>query len=55
MKNKKTTWEDVIDFAKKKKITPEKFTQILINNHEQVGINKKLLQKLKKELNKVFE
>ena len=50
MKKKETTWEDVIKFAKKKKITPEEFTQMLIDNHEEVGINKKLLQKLKKEL-----
>ena len=34
MKKKETTWEDVIDFAKKKKITPEEFTQILIDNPE---------------------
>ena len=51
---KETTWEDVIEFAKKKKITPEKFTQILIDNHEKIGFNKKQLQKLKKELLKLF-
>ena len=50
MKKKETTWEDVIDFAKKKKITPEEFTQILIDNHEEVGIDKKQLRVLKKEL-----
>ena len=55
MKKKKTTWEDVINFCKKKKITPEEFTQMMIDNHEEVGINKKLLQKIKKELNKIFE
>jgi hypothetical protein len=54
MKKKETTWEDVIEFAKKKKITPEEFTQMIIDNHEEVGINKKLLHKLKKELNKLF-
>ena len=54
MKKKETTWEDVIKFAKKKKITPEEFIKMLIDNHEEVGINKKLLQKLKKELNKLF-
>ena len=54
MKKKETTWEDVIEFDEKKKITPEEFTQMLIDNHEEVGINKKLLQKLKKELNKLF-
>ncbi len=51
---KETTWEDVIKFAKKKKITTEEFIQIIIDNHGEVGINKKLLQKLKKELNKLF-
>ena len=55
MKKKETTWEDVIDFAKKKKITPEEFTQILIDNHEEVGIDKKQLQVLKKELSKQRE
>ena len=54
MKKKETTWEDVIEFAEKKKITPEEFIQMVIDNHEEVGINKKLLQKLKKELNKLF-
>jgi hypothetical protein len=54
MKKKETTWEDVIDFAEKKKITPEEFTQMIIDNHEEVGINKKLLQKMKKRINKVF-
>ena len=28
MKKKETTWEDVIKFAKKKKITPEEFDWI---------------------------
>ena len=51
---KETTWEDVIKFAKKKKITPEEFIQMLMDNDEEVGINKKLLQKLRKELNKLF-
>jgi len=55
MKKKETTWEDVINFAKKKKITPEEFTQILIDNHEEVGIDKKQLQVLKKELSKQRE
>ena len=55
MKKKKTTWEDVIDFAVKKKITPEEFTQILIDSHEEVGINKKQLQVLKKTLSEMDE
>jgi len=50
MKKKKTTWEDVINFCKKKKITPEEFTQMMIDNHEKVGINKKNLQDLKTTL-----
>ena len=54
MKKKETTWEDVIDFAEKKKITPEEFTQMLIDNHEEIGVNKKHLQKIKKELNKII-
>ena len=55
MKKKETTWEDVIDFAVKKKITPEEFTQILIDSHEEVGINKKQLQVLKKTLSEMDE
>ena len=42
-------------FAKKKKITPEEFTQILIDSHEEVGINKKQLQVLKKTLSEMDE
>ena len=55
MKKKETTWEDVIDFAKKKKITPEEFTQILIDSNEEVGIDKKQLQVLKKTLSEMDE
>ena len=55
MKKKETTWEDVINFAVKKKITPEEFTQILIDSHEEVGINKKQLQVLKKTLSEMDE
>ncbi len=55
MKKKETTWEDVIDFAVKKKITPEEFTQILIDNNEEVGIDKKQLQVLKKTLSEMDE
>ena len=53
MKKKEKTWDDVIDYAKKKKITPREFAQILIDNYEEVGIDKKKLQvlkNLKKEL-----
>ena len=50
MKKKKTTWEDVINFSKKKKITPEEFTQMIIDNHEEVGLSKKNLQDLKTSL-----
>ena len=55
MKKKETTWEDVIDFAVKKKITPEEFTQILIDSNEEVGIDKKQLQVLKKTLSEMDE
>ena len=55
MKKKETTWEDVIDFAVKKKITPEEFTQILIDNNEEVGIDEKQLQVLKKTLSEMDE
>jgi hypothetical protein len=55
MKKKETTWEDVIGFAVKKKITPEEFTQILIDGHEEVGMDKKQLQVLKKTLGEMDE
>ena len=55
MKKKETTWKDVIDFAKKKKITPEEFTQILIDSNEEVGIDEKQLQVLKKTLSEMDE
>ena len=55
MKKKETTWEDVIDFAVKKKITPEEFTQILIDKNEEVGIDEKQLQVLKNTLSEMDE
>ena len=55
MKKKETTWEDVIGFAVKKIITPEEFTQILIDGHEEVGMDKKQLQVLKKTLGEMDE
>ena len=55
MKKKETTWEDVIGWAVKKKITPEEFTQILIDGHEEVGMDKKQLQVLKKTLGEMDE
>ena len=50
MKKKKTTYEDVIQVAKNKGITPVEFIQMLIDNHKQLGLSKKNLQDLKTSL-----
>ena len=46
MKKKKTTWEDVIQVAKNKGVTPEEFIKMLIDNYEEIGLSKKNLQDL---------
>jgi hypothetical protein len=46
LKKKKTTWEDVIQIAKNKGVTPEEFIKMLIDNYEEIGLSKKNLQDL---------
>ncbi len=41
MKKKKPTWEDVIQVAKNKGMTPTEFIKMLINNNKQLGLNEK--------------
>ena len=48
MKKKKPTWEDVIQVAKNRGMTPEEFIEMLIDNYEEIGLSKKNLQNLQK-------
>ena len=48
MKKKKPTWEDVIQVAKNRGMTPEEFIKMLIDNYEEIGLSKKNLQNLQK-------
>ena len=42
------TWEDVIQVAKNRGMTPEEFIKMLIDNYEEIGLSKKNLQNLQK-------
>jgi len=42
IKKKKTTYEDVIQVAKNKGMTPTEFIEMLIDNHKQLGLSKKI-------------
>ena len=48
IKKKKTTYEDVIQVAKNRGMTPEEFIKMLIDNYKEVGLSKKNLQNLQK-------
>jgi hypothetical protein len=40
MKKKKPTWENVIQVAKNRGMTPEEFIKMLIDNYEEIGLSK---------------
>jgi len=55
IKKKKTTYEDVIQVAKNKGMTPTEFIEMLIDNHKQLGLSKKILNELKAQAHKPQE
>jgi len=52
MKKKKPTWKDVIQVAKNRGMTPEEFIKMLIDNYEEIGLSKKILNELKAQAHK---